>query len=426
MSHIFISYSKRNRRYASKLADSLLDAGFDVWIDDRIDYGENWWTAIVEAIKNCGAFVVIMTPDSKTSGWVQREVALAIQLDKPLFPVLLEGENWPLFVQVQYVDALDGRLPPIDFLGRLADFVPRGQRPGIIVTPTKEDYVQSLSGDTTSTADNPTLAGEPTSPMRPQPSRRRWLWPLSAILIVLIGFAVFYYLNWPRPGPVDEAQTQTAIALLGDGTNTPTEIPTTATPLVGPTDTPSETPTPSETATSTLTDTPTAISTCTPVPPVSDPLTLIVRSPGVYVRSVPNTASEFITDYAMNQNIPLTGRSTDNSYYRVDFNGQTSWILNTGGHNVDIVGDLENLVAGLLMAVENPGAYVRSAPSTDSETIVGYVENQYLLLTGLSTNDMYYLVDFDGQPGWILNTGGARIDIDGNISDVPRIEIGSC
>jgi hypothetical protein len=92
MSHIFISYSQLNRDYARVLADQLLARGYDVWIDDRIDYGEDWWREIVRAIKLCAVFVVVMTPESGESRWVQREVTLADELRKPTFPLLLAGD----------------------------------------------------------------------------------------------------------------------------------------------------------------------------------------------------------------------------------------------------------------------------------------------------------------------------------------------
>lgn len=68
MSHVFISYSRKHQAYVGRLANDLRRNGFDVRIDDRIDYGERWWRTIVEAIKACGAFVVVMTPDAKKIG----------------------------------------------------------------------------------------------------------------------------------------------------------------------------------------------------------------------------------------------------------------------------------------------------------------------------------------------------------------------
>ncbi|MCL4876360.1 MAG: SUMF1/EgtB/PvdO family nonheme iron enzyme [Anaerolineae bacterium] len=136
MSYIFISYSRKDRDYARKVADYLLDAGYDIWIDDRIDFGENWERAIFQAIDNCGAFLVIMTPDSYDSVWVQRECHHAEKRGKAPFPLLLKGEEFPRYGLTQYADARNGNLPPEEFLHRLANFVPRDKTRGReIVTP---------------------------------------------------------------------------------------------------------------------------------------------------------------------------------------------------------------------------------------------------------------------------------------------------
>lgn len=42
MGHIFISYSHKDLSYIHKLAEALVNEGFEVWIDDRIDYGDEW------------------------------------------------------------------------------------------------------------------------------------------------------------------------------------------------------------------------------------------------------------------------------------------------------------------------------------------------------------------------------------------------
>ncbi|MBL8161009.1 MAG: SUMF1/EgtB/PvdO family nonheme iron enzyme [Anaerolineae bacterium] len=122
--HIFISYSKHNSDYAYTLADFLQENGFDIWIDRiRIEYGVDWWAAIVQGLKGCGALIVVMTPESRQSDWVKREVFIALEDEKPVFPLLLNGENWELFVLTQYVDVRDGALPDGDLLKRLGEYV---------------------------------------------------------------------------------------------------------------------------------------------------------------------------------------------------------------------------------------------------------------------------------------------------------------
>lgn len=124
MAHIFISYSRKDQTYARKLADSLLDNGFDVWFDERIEYGENWENAIFRAIDACAAFVVIMTPESFASTWVQRECAYADKRGKPVYPLLLAGEEFPRYVLTQFVDVQTGDLPRPEFYENLAQYAP--------------------------------------------------------------------------------------------------------------------------------------------------------------------------------------------------------------------------------------------------------------------------------------------------------------
>jgi hypothetical protein len=135
MPHVFISYSKKNHDYAHRLANFLMEQGFDIWIDDlSIGYGDEWWNVIVNAIMECTAYVLIMTTEARDSKWVRRELNLADHLDKPLFPLLLEGENWPIFVGTQYADRRDGSLPDLDFCDRLSRFIPRLKEAGADVT----------------------------------------------------------------------------------------------------------------------------------------------------------------------------------------------------------------------------------------------------------------------------------------------------
>jgi hypothetical protein len=129
MSHIFISYSKKNKDYAYALADFLQAHGFNIWIDRTgIDYGVDWWDAIVEGLRDCAAFLVVMTPESRISNWVKREVGLALHWEKPVYPLLLNGDNWELFVLTQFADVRDRSLPDDDLLKRLSQHVtPHGK-----------------------------------------------------------------------------------------------------------------------------------------------------------------------------------------------------------------------------------------------------------------------------------------------------------
>ena len=115
MGHIFISYSHKDKAYVHKLQKALQDEGFDVWIDDRIDYGKIWPLVIQEQLDSSDALILVMTLSSFESFWVQNELERARQKKKPIFTLLLEGDVWLSVQTLQYADVRHGRLPPDDF-----------------------------------------------------------------------------------------------------------------------------------------------------------------------------------------------------------------------------------------------------------------------------------------------------------------------
>jgi formylglycine-generating enzyme required for sulfatase activity len=122
--HVFISYAREDQAYARKLADGLRQRGFEIWMDDRIDFGDAWWREIVAAMRASAAVVVVMTPDSEGSEWVEREILLAQREKKPTFPLLLRGQENPLLITIQYADVTHGQLPSDSFYARLAQVAP--------------------------------------------------------------------------------------------------------------------------------------------------------------------------------------------------------------------------------------------------------------------------------------------------------------
>jgi len=125
MSYIFISYSHKDNDYVHKLQEALQNEGFDVWIDDRINYGKTWPIVIQRHLDNCGAFIVVMTEHAYDSEWVQNEVTRARRKKKPFFALLLRGDTWLSFEAIQYEDVSGERLPRKKFYEDLASVIPR-------------------------------------------------------------------------------------------------------------------------------------------------------------------------------------------------------------------------------------------------------------------------------------------------------------
>jgi hypothetical protein len=104
MTHIFISYSSKNRDFALKLADKL-ERFYKVWIDrEGIEGGQEWEKAIERALKECGVFVVLVSLDSNESDWVARETILAERLNKTRIPLLLNGDLPLRLLNLHYID----------------------------------------------------------------------------------------------------------------------------------------------------------------------------------------------------------------------------------------------------------------------------------------------------------------------------------
>jgi hypothetical protein len=107
----FISYSRRNKEFVDRVASDLSKAGFSIWRDsENLSVGTpSWEKAIREAIKQAEVVVLIASPDSLTSDYVQGELALAKIYHRPIYPIWADGNQWiecvPLdMVNYQYVD----------------------------------------------------------------------------------------------------------------------------------------------------------------------------------------------------------------------------------------------------------------------------------------------------------------------------------
>ncbi len=115
MSHIFVSYSSKDRALVEELAadiDLLLD-NVTIWFDRELNRsgGHQWWQLICEEIRRCDVFVNVLTPHVLKSEPCRREYSYACALGKPVLPVMLEDvEIRHLPVELQAAQIVDFRL----------------------------------------------------------------------------------------------------------------------------------------------------------------------------------------------------------------------------------------------------------------------------------------------------------------------------
>jgi TIR domain len=111
---IFISYSRRDQEFVTRLAYDLNEQVAFVWFDrSTIQPGQKWHDEIMEGIQECKAFILVLSPDAMESRYVREEVNKALELGKAIFPVIYRPANWTgqfeaLVREVQTLDLRSG------------------------------------------------------------------------------------------------------------------------------------------------------------------------------------------------------------------------------------------------------------------------------------------------------------------------------
>ena len=104
MARVFLSYAREDADCAKQLAELLARTGHEVWWDQHIQGGSRFSSEIDRALKDCEAVIVLWSPASVESAWVQDEAAEGRDTGR-LVPVSLAGCRPPLgFRQFHTVD----------------------------------------------------------------------------------------------------------------------------------------------------------------------------------------------------------------------------------------------------------------------------------------------------------------------------------
>ncbi len=106
---IFISYARHDYAFAHQLLSGLRGISVEGWMDEAdIAAGAANGAAVRSAIEKSSAIVVLVSPSSLRSRWVDFEVGAAQALGKPIVPILLEGSELPETLQdIRAIDARD-------------------------------------------------------------------------------------------------------------------------------------------------------------------------------------------------------------------------------------------------------------------------------------------------------------------------------
>jgi hypothetical protein len=111
---IFISYSRRDQEFVTRLAHDLNAQVAGVWFDQStIQVGQKWHDEIMDGIGECKALILVLSPDALESKYVREEVNKALELGKTIFPILYRPAKWTgefelLVREIQTLDLRSG------------------------------------------------------------------------------------------------------------------------------------------------------------------------------------------------------------------------------------------------------------------------------------------------------------------------------
>ena len=217
MEKIFISYSRKDIDFVRKLAGDLETAGYDVWWDlTDLRGGDDWPRVIPAAIEASKYVIVVISPNSAASDWVEKEYTYALSLRKKIIPVMLQRTSVPF------------ALNTINFV----DF-------------TSDDYVGNFNHLLTAlghTGERPVVEPPAALPMM----LRKYAIPIgigAVILLAILAMFVFPPILFPTPTP---SGSPTTPGVIPTDTNTATVSPNisataTFTPTITETSTPTST-----------------------------------------------------------------------------------------------------------------------------------------------------------------------------------------
>jgi hypothetical protein len=84
---VFVSYAMEDRGQAAALVDQLA-TNFQVFSASKMSAGENWQSKIKKELSKSDYFLVLLSPISVRSKWVQFELGAAWGLNKFIIPVV--------------------------------------------------------------------------------------------------------------------------------------------------------------------------------------------------------------------------------------------------------------------------------------------------------------------------------------------------
>jgi hypothetical protein len=105
--HVFVCYARKDSPFVLQLASKLRSLGIPVWLDTwHLAPGSDWDRDIDHALNHCAQMLVVLSKASVASSEVRAELRTALDLGKPVIPILREPCDIPRQLKtIQFIDA---------------------------------------------------------------------------------------------------------------------------------------------------------------------------------------------------------------------------------------------------------------------------------------------------------------------------------
>ncbi len=115
MTHkVFISYSRKDSKSTEYIFNTIKETGVECWIDrEGIYSGSNYKELIVDAIDVAKVVIFISSANSNASINVIREIGYAVNMNKPILPLLLDDAPYAKSIRLDIsdIDQVDFKNP---------------------------------------------------------------------------------------------------------------------------------------------------------------------------------------------------------------------------------------------------------------------------------------------------------------------------
>ena len=87
---VFVSYTRKDQARVTTLLGGLRRLGYEVWFDQELSGGQEWWETILGQIRGCHAVLLAVSPAGLESDACRAEIGYARQVGKAVLPVMVE------------------------------------------------------------------------------------------------------------------------------------------------------------------------------------------------------------------------------------------------------------------------------------------------------------------------------------------------